>query len=283
MIISVLVTGANGQLGKCFRDIAAGSSPKIRWTFMSSNEMDITNEAEVANVFNNDSFHFLVNCAAYTAVDKAEEEISKAYQINAEAVKVLAENCKKHQTTFIHISTDFVFDGTKKTPYEITDKVNPLNVYGQSKLKGEEYIRELLDNYYIIRTSWVYSIYGGNFVKTMLKLGDNRKEIGVVNDQIGAPTYAPDLAKFIVDIIAFPDYFGIYHYCNKGKISWYDFAKTIFRITDKTIKIEPVPTESYPTPAKRPKFSLLSTLETEKTFQVSIPNWDESLKKMLVE
>lgn len=282
MIVSILVTGANGQLGKCFRDIAE-SLPKIRWTFMSSNEMDIANEVDVANVFNNNSFDFLINCAAYTAVDKAEKETNKAYLVNAEGVKVLAQNCRKYQTTFIHISTDFVFDGTKKLPYEVTDKPNPINIYGKSKLKGEEYIQKLLDNYYIIRTSWVYSTYGSNFVKTMLKLGDNRKEISVVNDQIGAPTYAPDLAKFIVDIIASPDHFGTYHYCNKGEISWYDFAKTIFRITDKAIKIQPVPTESYPTPAKRPKFSLLNTLETEKTFQISIPNWDESLKKMLVE
>ena len=203
--------------------------------------------------------------------------------MNAEAVKYLAETCKANNTTLIHISTDFVFDGTKGTPYTEEDLPNPINVYGASKLKGEQYIQEIMNNYFIIRTSWVYSEYGHNFVKTMLRLGTERDEISVVNDQIGSPTYAGDLAKAIMEIIsAKTTSFGLYHYTNEGTTSWYDFAKTIFEIKEIKIKVNPISSNNYTTQAKRPMYSVLDKTKIKQVFNIIfLPNLENSLKEVI--
>lgn len=256
-MIKVLVTGASGQLGRCIQDLKAVNED-IVFTFTTTKELDITNESLVNSTFENGDYNYCINCAAYTAVDKAESDIDKAYLVNAEAVKYLALACKKSNVVFIHISTDFVFDGEKREPYAEEDLPNPINVYGASKLKGEQYVQEILDDYFIVRTSWVYSEYGNNFVKTMLRLADERNEISVVGDQIGSPTYAGDLAKFLLHLISIrSDVYGIYHYSNKGIISWCEFATEIFKLAGKSVKINKIQTVQYPTPAKRPSYSVL--------------------------
>ena len=253
----VLVTGANGQLGKSIKRISSNFK-ELKFVFTDVDELDITNSKEVNTHFASNKIEYCINCAAYTAVDKAEEEFDKAFLINATAVKNLAEACKTSGTVLIHVSTDFVFDGTKSTPYTEEDTPNPISVYGKSKLKGEEYIQETLDSYFIVRTSWLYSEYGNNFVKTMLRLAETRKQISVVNDQIGSPTYAGDLAEFILKIVSSESTaYGLYHYSNLGEISWYDFAVEIFRQFGKEIDVQPIKTKDYPTAAKRPKFSVL--------------------------
>ena len=252
-----LVTGANGQLGKSIKRISSNFK-ELKFVFTDVDELDITNSKEVNTHFASNKIEYCINCAAYTAVDKAEEEFDKAFLINATAVKNLAEACKTSGTVLIHVSTDFVFDGTKSTPYTEEDTPNPISVYGKSKLKGEEYIQETLDSYFIVRTSWLYSEYGNNFVKTMLRLAETRKQISVVNDQIGSPTYAGDLAEFILKIVSSESTaYGLYHYSNLGAISWYDFAVEIFRQFGKEIDVQPIKTKDYPTAAKRPKFSVL--------------------------
>ncbi len=281
-MISVLVTGANGQLGQCFKDVALYHKD-IEWIFKTSKELDITDHKSLQTLFSQNNFNYLVNCAAYTAVDKAESEKEKAFLVNAEAVKYLAQTCKEKDTTLIHVSTDFVFDGTKDRAYREDDRTLPINIYGASKLKGEEYIQEILDEYFIIRTSWVYSEYGRNFVKTMLRLGKERDEIGVVSDQIGSPTYAKDLANVIVEIIVSnPDEYGIYNYSNEGTISWYDFAKAIFEQANFDIKVSRTTTDNYPTPAKRPSYSLLDKSKMKEALKLEIPNWKDSLDKVLI-
>ena len=280
-MIYILVTGANGQLGKCLQD-AAKNYPNTQFIFTDLEELDITQEYLVDKFFAEHKFDYCVNCAAYTAVDKAEIDKEGAYLANAESVKYLALACKREQTTLIQVSTDFVFDGTKVTPYTEKDIPSPMNVYGASKLKGEEYLREIMDNYFIIRTSWVYSEYGNNFVKTMLQLVKDRNELSIVNDQIGSPTYAVDLATFILFIVHLKssDY-GVYHFSNEGEISWFEFAKAIFEESDIHIKLNPVNSEEYPAPAERPKYSVLNKAKTSKTFNLTITNWRESLVECL--
>tara|TARA_R110002074_G_scaffold178815_4_gene342678 strand:+ start:3559 stop:4413 length:855 start_codon:yes stop_codon:yes gene_type:complete len=281
-MINVLVTGSNGQLGRCLRDIA-NTNEKIKWRFKSSKELDITNKNTVNSLFGNTKFDYLVNCAAYTAVDKAEKEKEKAFLVNAEAVKYLAQSCKKNDITFIHISTDFVFDGNTKTPYKENDLPNPINVYGASKLKGESYICNILEKYFIIRTSWLYSEHGNNFFKTMLELSMEKEELNIVYDQWGSPTYAKDLAIIILKIIISNcKAYGIYHYSNEGVTNWNEFAKTIFDLSNKKVKAIPIKTAYYPTPAKRPNYSVLDTTKIKKTFSIEIPAWIDSLKLALI-
>ncbi|MCL6293425.1 dTDP-4-dehydrorhamnose reductase [Jejuia spongiicola] len=281
-MISVLVTGANGQLGQCLKDVALNHKD-IEWVFKTSKELDITDPKSIQTLFDQKNFDYLVNCAAYTAVDKAESEKEKTFLVNAEAVKYLAETCNANNAVFIHISTDFVFDGSKNTAYQEGDKTNPINVYGASKLKGEQYIQEILDKYFIIRTSWVYSEHGHNFVKTMLRLGKERNEISVVSDQIGSPTYAKDLALLLAEIIeSQTTAFGLYNYSNEGAISWYDFAKAIFEQSNLDLKVSKTTTENYPTPAKRPSYSLLDKSKIKKALKLEIPNWKDSLDKVLI-
>lgn len=260
----VLVTGASGQLGQAIQHIAK-DYPTIQFVFCNSKEIDITNLDLINEVFNKIKPNYCINAAAYTAVDKSENEPEKAYLINAVGTKNIAEACKEHNTILLHISTDFVFDGTKQTPYIETDVTNPLGIYGKTKLQGEQAIQNTWEKHYIIRTSWVYSQFGNNFYKTMLRLAQERDEISVVNDQVGCPTYAVDLAQFLVRIIENhkpqATSFGIYHFSGDEVMSWYDFALKIFKENHIAIKVNPIPTSAYPTPAKRPAYSVLRKRE----------------------
>src|SRR5690606_38928433 len=247
------------QLGRSLQNITE-RYPDYDFHFKSSKDLDITIEKIVSNLFTLEKYDYCINCAAYTVVDKAESDKENAYLVNAEAVRYLAEACKTNNTILIHISTDFVFDGAKGTPYTETDLPNPINVYGASKLKGEQYVQEILEKYFIIRTSWVYSEHGNNFVKTMLRLANERDEISVVNDQIGSPTYAGDLAKCIIHIIGVKSQeYGLYHFSNLGEISWYEFARNIFNFKGLDIALKAIGSSAYPTEAKRPRYSVLNT------------------------
>jgi dTDP-4-dehydrorhamnose reductase len=281
----VLVTGSNGQLGQSLQFIAP-NYPNINFIFCSSSELDITNLEKCHSIFSKIKPKYCINSAAYTAVDKAESEPEKAHLINVVGVKNLAEVCKKHNTVLLHISTDFVFDGNASKPYTENDFTNPTGVYGQTKLDGEKAIQEIWSNHFIIRTSWVYSQFGNNFMKTMLRLSSERDSVSVVNDQIGTPTNAVDLAEVLVHIILadnrqpITDNFGIYNFSNEGQCSWYDFAKKIFEINNINIDLKPIPTTSFPTPAKRPKYSVMDKSKIKSIFVIVIKSWEERLKEM---
>lgn len=277
----ILVTGAGGQLA---RSIAAVIEPHplYAFEFVTKEKLSIVDAEGVRNYFSDKQPAFCINCAAYTAVDKAESATEEAFHINADGVEVLARTCAAFGTKFIHISTDYVFDGTSVKPYVEDDKVEPINVYGQSKAKGEENALRYNPEAIIIRTSWVYSEYGKNFVKTMIRLMTEKRDLNVVDDQIGAPTYASDLAEAILRMIDFnPWKPGIYHYCNDGQISWYDFAQAIKDSIDSACILHSISTDDYPTPAKRPKYSLLDTSKIKREFELDIPFWKDSLKKCI--
>lgn len=273
----ILVTGSNGQLGKELRQLAPLHN-EFSFIFLSREDLPIHHFDMVRTYFDNLQPDFCINCAAYTAVDRAEQEKDLAFQVNGEAVGVLAAVCKKYHTRLIHISTDYVFDGNGTQPWKETDPVSPVNTYGASKLQGEEEAMQFNPETIIIRTSWVYSRFGKNFVRTMLKLMKEKKEISVVNDQLGSPTYAADLATAILHIINQAHWHsGIYHYCNEGIISWYDFAAAIKEISGSDCLVHPIPTHQYPTPAKRPAYSALNTGKIKTRFNLAIPGWKESL------
>ena len=277
----ILVTGANGQLGSEVKELEK-AFPKHQFQFVTKAELDISNEDYVSEIFNQFKPDYCINCAAYTAVDKAENDVEAAFAINANGVRNLAVACSNLQARLIHISTDYVFDGTAQSPYKDEDATNPKGVYGASKLKGEQ--EALLHNNesIIIRTSWVYSVHGNNFVKTMLRLMASKPEINVVSDQVGSPTYAADLAEAILQIIDGGKWqTGIYHYSNEGIISWYQFALAIKKLTNSTCLINPIPTEQYPTPAKRPHYSVLDKSKIQNAFGVPMKNWEESLATCL--
>lgn len=275
---TILVTGSKGQLARCIKDLTK-SFNNDTFIFTDVEELDITDSALVDSFFQQNQIDYCINCAAYTAVDKAETETELAYAVNAKGAENLAITCAKNNTTLIHISTDFIFDGNKNTSYLETDKPNPLSVYGKSKLDGELRIQKKIDQLFIIRTSWLYSEYGANFLKTMLRLGKEKTTLSVVSDQIGSPTYAKDLAYTILKLIEKQSVnYGIYHYSNQGKTSWYGFAKAIFEIQDINIQLNSISTEGYPTPAKRPIFSELNTLKIREELNITIPYWKESLK-----
>jgi dTDP-4-dehydrorhamnose reductase len=277
----ILVTGSQGQLGRCIQDLAR-NNPNKEFVFTDYQELDITHIEKVTDFFAKGNFDYCINCAAYTAVDKAENETDLAFKINAEGPKNLADACQHFGCTLIHISTDFVFDGTKTNPYTEEDIPNPLNVYGKSKLQGECYVKEQMNDYFIIRTSWVYSEYGSNFLKTMLRLGKERKELKVVNDQLGSPTYAADLAAFIVYLIENKrKEYGMYHYTNQGSISWYDFAKTILKLKSSSCEVLPVTTSEYPTAAKRPCYSVMDNTKVKNIFKADITEWKAGLARCL--
>lgn len=277
----ILVTGANGQLGQSVKEISV-NYPHLAFTFVSRTELDITNKEEVKTYFEKYSFDAVVNCAAYTAVDLAETEVENARLVNAIATKYLAEATAQKAIPFIHISTDYVFDGTVSTPRLETDQVNPIGVYGQTKLEAEELALAINPQSIILRTAWVYSKYGKNFVKTMLLLFSEKEEIGVINDQIGSPTNAVDLADAIAQILSQEQLvYGIFNYSNEGECSWFEFASKIKELSNSSIKINPIPSSAYQTPAKRPAYSLLNKTKIKQTFNISIPNWEESLKKEL--
>ena len=282
--MKILVTGANGQLGRSIHKIVINNELRNVFVFVGRGELDFSQNVNIEKYFKENSFDVVVNCAAYTAVDKAESEIELTNQINHLAVRKLAEIAYKKNIKLIHISTDYVFDGSGSKPYKETDKTNPINVYGKTKLAGEKALQEAMPtNAIIIRTSWVYSEYGNNFVDTMLKLGKERDKLNVVNDQIGSPTYATDLANAILKIIENKNYqtkspaTEIYHYSNKGKVSWYEFAKEIFELADIHCAVKPITTKQYPTPAKRPKNTFMNKAKIAKTFSVGISDWKESL------
>jgi dTDP-4-dehydrorhamnose reductase len=278
----VLVTGANGQLGQSLQFIAQ-NYPEINFVFCSSSELDISNKENCEQVFLKHKPQYGINAAAYTAVDKAESEPEKAYLNNAIGAKNIAEVCKKHNTVLIHVSTDFVFDGNKTTPYTEEDVPNPTGVYGQSKLEGEFEIKKTWEKHFIVRTSWVYSKFGNNFMKTMLRLASERDSISVVNDQIGTPTNAIDLAETLIKMIKVNnqlprmDLYGIYNYSNEGQCSWFEFAQEIFKINKDTINLLPITTSDYPTPAKRPKYSVLDKTKIKLIFKIEIKSWNQSL------
>ncbi len=287
----ILVTGANGQLGKEFRALAA-SYPQYLFLFAGRNELSIENFDLVNKYFANHTIHFCINCAAYTAVDKAETEKESAFLINAAAVGNLAAVCKQFNVQLVHISTDYVFDGTAQHPYQETDTTDPVSVYGKSKLQGEELALQNNPSAIIIRTSWVFSSFGNNFVKTMLRLMKERESINVVDDQLGCPTYANDLAVCIMEIIEKCSIINvqyntehsrraIFNFCNDGAISWYQFALAIKELSGSTCLVNPIPSSQYPTPAKRPQYSALATSKIKEIFAITIPRWKESLKKCL--
>lgn len=275
--MKILVTGANGQLGTELRALLDTHFPG-QAIYTDIQELDLTNAKAVeAFVANNEITH-IVNCAAYTAVDKAEEEKMLCATVNTDAVKNIAMAADANGAKVIHISTDYVFDGTNHRPYKESDKVNPISQYGTTKRKGETLLLALSPQAIIIRTAWLYSAHGRNFVKVMLNLADTKPEIKVVCDQIGTPTYARDLARAIVKILQSHQWVpGIFHFTNEGAASWYDFAKAIFRIAGKQVKVSPIATEDYPTAATRPSYSILDRSRIKATYDIEIPHWEEAL------
>ncbi|MFV0141945.1 MULTISPECIES: dTDP-4-dehydrorhamnose reductase [Empedobacter] len=277
----ILVTGANGQLGQSILE-QSKNYKEIECFFVTRNELDITNEELINHYFENKSFDFVVNCAAYTAVDKAEDDQENAYLVNAKATEFLAKITNQKGIPFIHVSTDYVFDGTEAQPRLETDQTNPIGVYGQTKLDGENLALENNPKTIILRTAWVYSRFGNNFVKTMLRLFNDKDSISVVADQIGSPTNAIDLADAILTIISKDDLtYGIFNYSNEGECSWFGFAQKIKEFSNSTIEINPVPTSAYPTKAKRPAYSLLDKSKIKEVYQFNIPTWEDSLKEEL--
>ena len=277
---NILVTGSNGQVGSEIRELALEGT----FYFTDRDTLDIGDKDAVEKFCHENDIDTIINCAAYTAVDRAEEDVENADRINHLAVKQLAEIAKDEEIRLVHISTDYVFDGTNFKPYVESDMTKPNGVYGSTKLAGEEALKAVNPaNAIIIRTSWVYSSFGANFVKTMLRLGKDREALGVIFDQVGTPTYARDLAKTILDIlpkIKSSDV-EIYNYSNEGVLSWYDFAKEIMKMAKIECTINPIETKEYPTPAKRPHYSLLNKAKIKETFNIEIPYWKESLDACL--
>ncbi|WP_121809117.1 dTDP-4-dehydrorhamnose reductase [Mucilaginibacter kameinonensis] len=275
---NIIVFGASGQLGNCLKKVA-GDRGIDYIHFLPEDEADILREDLLNIVFEKYKPGFAINCAAYTAVDKAEDDIDLARAINKTGAENLARQCKVNNAALIQISTDFIFKGDVALPRTEEDPAEPISVYGLTKLEGEQVIAEILDEYYTIRTSWLYSEYGNNFVKTMLKLGAERDELKIIADQVGTPTYAIDLAEVILDIITSgKKTYGVYHYSNEGVTSWYDFAKGIFDISGTDVKVYPIRTSEFPTKAQRPAFSVMDKAKIKATFGVSIPYWRDSLK-----
>lgn len=277
--MKILVTGANGQLGSELKALAPQN--KIHsFVFTDVGELDITDLAAVDAFMKEGKFDALVNCAAYTAVDKAESEKSRAYLINAVAVKNLAVTAKKYKVFPVHISTDFVFDGRKSEPYLENDKTAPLSVYGVTKLDGEKFFLKNVSEGAIIRTGWLYSSYGNNFAKTVLRLAREKGKIGMIFDQTGTPTYAHDLARAVLEILpkVKRGKKEIYNYSNEGVASWYDFAKAVCEMAAIACIIQPIVTAEYPTPARRPRYSVLNKAKIKKEFSIEIPYWRDSLK-----
>ena len=286
---TVIVSGKNGQLGKELQYVA-NSYPQFHFLFFARDELNISNADAVDAVIKKYKPAYFINTAAYTGVDKAETDQSNAYQVNAESPGIIAKACKLYQTTLIHISTDYVFDGNGRIPYKEDTATNPVNYYGFTKLEGERLALINNNRTIIIRTSWVYSIYGNNFVKTMLRLMNERKEVNVVNDQFGSPTFAKDLADSILKIVTScqsasigfrENYYGIYHFSNEGIISWYEFAVAIRDLNQLNCSVHPVSTAQFSTIAKRPAFSVLSKEKIQTTFNIKIKDWKVGLQECL--
>lgn len=284
--MQILITGAKGQLGSEIDQLKT-NFPNWDFLFTDVDTLDITNELAVQSYFANHAIDFVVNCAAYTAVDKAESDYDLAQRVNALAPQILARQSHAAGARFIHISTDYVFAGDACVPYAEEDATSPQGVYGKTKLAGEQFAFSENPNTVVLRTAWLYSAFGNNFVKTMLRLGNERDELKVVFDQVGSPTYAGDLAKTILRIIersaakAANFIPGIYHFSNEGVASWFDFAKTIFELANVECKLLPVLSDQFPTPAKRPHYSVLNKAKVKANFEVDIPYWKDSLKKCI--
>ena len=279
--MKILVTGKNGQLGSELQDIAQKYS-QLQWIFVGKDQMDLTQSEAIQRVLQEEKPQMIINAAAYTAVDKAESDIENAELVNAKAVKTMADWAFENNAKIIHISTDYVFDGTSEIPLTEEAETFPINCYGKTKREGELFVQNSGADYVIIRTSWVYSVYGNNFVKTMLRLMNEREEISVVSDQIGTPTYAKDLAKVLVQIIVSSGWkSGVYHYSNEGAVSWFEFANAIKEINNSSCKVNAIPSSAFPTPAKRPHYSLLDKSKIKQTYSIHIPAWRESLVEML--
>lgn len=285
----VLVTGRGGQLGKSIQQLVS-AQPHFTFVFVGRETLDLSTPQSMTNYFTNNHFDMIINCAAYTAVDHAESEPKLADQINHLAPKQLAQIAKDNDMFLIHISSDYVFNGQNHKPYIETDSTDPQSAYGVSKLKGEQAIRQINPKGAIIRTSWLYSQYGHNFVKTMIKLGRDREALNVIFDQVGTPTYASDLAQAILEIAnhylnaeesASNNNIQLYHYSNEGVCSWYDFSKTIFSLSNIGCQVTPIETKDYPTPAKRPHYSLMNKAKIKNEFTLQIPYWKDSLKTCL--
>ena len=277
MMEKILITGAYGQLGSELKDISQ-DFPSATFTYTDRDGLDITDVEAVAKFISEGKFTTLINCAAYTAVDKAESEKDIAFAINGTASGILAKACRNANVKFVHVSTDFVFDGTMARPLLEEDSVNPLSVYGSTKLEGERLVLANNPDALILRTSWVYSSFGNNFVKTILRLCKERESLNIIFDQIGTPTYAKDLARAILEIVTGKKWkSGLYHYSNEGVASWYDFAIAIRDVAGLKTPIFPIETSQYPTPAVRPKYSVLNKKKFKHTFNISIPYWRDSL------
>ena len=283
--MNILVTGSHGQLGKALQDIAS-NEVRHHWLFTDIDTLDITNPEEVERCFRDNHIEVCFNCAAYTAVDKAEDEPQQAALVNASAPKILAEVCLKHQSLLIHVSTDYVFGGNANEPYNVDAPINPQSVYGRTKADGERFIRESGCNHIIVRTAWLYSSTGKNFVKTMLTLGDTRPEINVVNDQRGCPTWATDLAQALVLLMNHYNLGPVhetFHFTNEGQITWYDFAAAIMELGGKPCKVNPITTDQFPAKAHRPSFSVLDLSKIKEVTGMEIPFWKDSLVKCIKE
>lgn len=282
--MKIAVTGKNGQLGSEFQFLAQNYR-EMDFMFLGLEELDISNQRSVERFFGKDTFDIIINCAAYTAVDKAEDEPEKAFAVNETGVSNLVKACMKYGMRLMHYSTDYVFNGKSYSPYVETDKVDPIGVYGKSKLAGEKAMLNSEINGLIIRTSWVYSEFGNNFVKTMIRLGREREELSVIFDQVGSPTNARDLAVATLEILRQPEKWkqgiDIYHFSNEGVCSWYDFALAIHQQQSIDCKVKPILTKDYPTKAKRPYYSVLDKSKIKRDFGVEILHWESSLGRML--
>jgi dTDP-4-dehydrorhamnose reductase len=282
-MVQILVTGSNGQLGSEIRTLAT-QHPQWKFTFTDVDELDITNLQSLENFCKDQTFNYIINCAAFTAVDKAESEQELAYKINCTAVKNLVNIAAKFKATLVHISTDYVFDGTSVIPYQENQVTNPKSVYGHTKVAGEQEALKY-EKSVIIRTAWLYSTFGNNFMKTMIRLGKEKPELRVVFDQIGSPTYAGDLAFAILEILDFTEKQGIkpgiYHFSNEGVCSWYDFAWEILQFVKSKCKVLPIESKDYPAPASRPAYSVFNKTKIKQTFQIEVPYWKTSLYRCL--
>lgn len=278
----ILVTGANGQLGNSLR-LELASDPELEVVYTDVDELDITNREAVQRFISDGKFDIIINCAAYTAVDKAEANELAAARLNTQAIGYIAETAARHKVKVIHISTDYVFSGEHYRPYRENDEPFPQTIYGRTKLEGEAVLTSFCPEAIIIRTAWLYSQFGNNFVLTMLRRAKENNELRVVADQIGTPTFAGDLASIIHTILNNPKWLpGIYHFTNEGVASWYDFTKSIMRLNNNSrIKVTPIETREYPTPTRRPHYSVLGKKKIKQTFNVTIPYWEESLEKCL--
>jgi len=285
---NILVTGSNGQVGTELQHLAKKYSD-FTFTFVDLADLDITDNNAVYDFINGGDFNYIINCAAYTAVDKAETDEELAYKVNAEGAKNIAQAAVIRNIQMIHISTDYVYHNGLERPLLETDETNPQSVYAKTKLQGDQFVQMMMPSSMVIRTSWVYSSFGHNFVKTMLRLGRDRDELGIVSDQIGTPTYARDLSKAILDIIFKMEngdlvdgkMQGVFHYSNEGITHWAEFAEAIFRLENINCKVNQIGTADYPTPASRPPYSLLDKTKIKSTFDISIPHWEDSLKECL--